>query len=31
MSNGLWLVILFMATCCYAVGLIIYDKEFKDD
>ena len=31
MSNGLWLIIIFVIFCCYGASLIICDKEFKDD
>ena len=29
--NGECLVILFVIVCCYGAGLIIYDKEKKND
>jgi len=29
--NGLWFIILFVLFCSYGAGLIIYDKEFKDE
>ena len=29
--NGLWLVVLFMMFCCVGVGLLLWDKERKND
>ena len=29
--NGECLVILFVIVCCYGAGLIIYEKEKKND